>query len=149
MIESTRKLASLSATNLGPWEFPIGSLKSRVMARALLQGIGEEVSGFCICFPEDEQPFFFSDIEEKIADRLKCNQHGDRFHKPYFHVYVAAWLKEKRSQLISRHSPQYQKAWFAAFPPDLWPAEEVLVDNKRTLRLKDGTLVDVAELEGQ
>jgi hypothetical protein len=48
------------ATVLGPGDFPIGSMQSRAAARLRVQKIGEVGKGSseCICFPQDEQPFF-------------------------------------------------------------------------------------------
>jgi hypothetical protein len=50
--------------------------------------------------------------------------------------------------LWTHHSEQYRKAWFASFPPDLWPAVEEETDDGRTiLRLKDGsTLLALSQL---
>jgi endonuclease I len=76
----------------------------------------------CICFPEDEQPFFCYPVQERVAARLKCPLHGDRFKVPRFYLYVAKWYREKEPLRIRKKSPQYQKAWSAGFPPDLWPA---------------------------
>jgi hypothetical protein len=58
-----------------------------------------------------------------------------------FRLYVAKWLRVKQPKLLwTHHSEQYRKAWFASFPPDLWPAEEEETDDGRTiLQLKDGT----------
>lgn len=136
---------SQGATVLGPGDFPIGSPESRAAARFRLQGIGEtgEGSRDCICFPEDEQPFFCSVAEEQVAARVKCPLHGDRFKAPHFYLYVARWYREKEPLRICQKSSQYQKAWAAGFPPNLWPAEEVQVGGKVMLRLKDGTLLTV------
>jgi len=76
----------------------------------------------------------------EIAAEVKCPLHGERFKTPRFHIYVAKWLREKLWRLLySRHSEQYRKAWFASFPPELWPAEEDDTDGSRCLKLKDGT----------
>ena len=94
----------------------------------------------CICFPENEPPFFNWPIEQGIAARVKCPLHGDRFKPVKYFVYVSQWLREKRQTLLqTHHSEQYRKAWKAGFPPELWPAKEVLSDTHTTLRLKDGT----------
>ena len=78
MIESKKKQEVLTATTIGPGDFPVGSLQSRAAARLRLQGIGETGKGSrsCICFPEDEQPFFRSLGEEKIAAAVKCPLHA-------------------------------------------------------------------------
>jgi hypothetical protein len=74
---------------------------------------------------------------------MKCPSHGERFRPAYF-LYVAKWLRDKRQALLqTHHSEQYRKAWYASFPPDLWPGEEVLVDGSLALRLKDGTTLRV------
>jgi hypothetical protein len=97
-------------------------------------------SAECICFPENEPPFFAFEIELKMLTRVTCPIHGQRF-KPYYRIYVARWLRLKQAQhLWTHHSEQYGKARFASFPPDLWPAEEEETGDGRTfLRLKDGT----------
>jgi hypothetical protein len=94
----------------------------------------------CICFPENEPPFFNWPVEQQIAATVKCQLHGDRFKPLMFFVYVSQWLREKRQTLMqTHHSEQYRKAWDASFPPNLWPAQEVLSDAHTALRLKDGT----------
>jgi hypothetical protein len=100
----------------------------------------------CICFPQDEPPFFAFDIELQMLTRVKCPLHGERF-TPRFHIYVARWLRAKQPQLIwTHHSEQYRKAWFASFPPDLWPAEEEEDPSGRIfLKLKDGTRLLASE----
>lgn len=98
-------------------------------------------SPHCICFPENEQPFFSSPIEQKLAANLKCPTHENRF-KPRTFIYVSKWLRDKQPHLLqTRHGAQYRKAWFATFPPDLWPGEEVLVEGHLAVRLKDGTVL--------
>jgi len=93
----------------------------------------------CICFPENESICFHWPIEQEIAAKIKCPLHGERF-KPQFFVYAAQWLREKREKFVQeRTSKQFQKAWYASFPPALWPAEEEFVENKVFLKLKDGT----------
>jgi hypothetical protein len=94
----------------------------------------------CICFPEEERPFFGFPIEMEIAGAVKCPLHGRRF-TPLIHIYVAKWLREKLwERLATFHSEQYRKAWFATFPPELWPAEEEEDESGMIfLRLKDGT----------
>ena len=111
---------SQGATVFGPGDFPIGSPESRAAARLRLQGIGVtgERSSACICFPEDEQPFFCSPSEEPVAARVKCPLHGNRFKQPVRHIYVSRWLAEKEPARRQRRSVQYRKAWAASFPPD-------------------------------
>ena len=70
----------------------------------------------CICFPENEQPFFCSAFEEPVAAQVKCPLHGDRFKQPICHVYVSAWRVEAEPARRRHLSAQYQKAWDASFP---------------------------------
>ena len=87
--------------------------------------LGQTFSGGCICFPKNEPPEFGWLIEEQIAAKVRCPLHEERFKPPQFHIYMAKWLREKLPTLLwSRHTEQYRKAWFASFPPELWPAEE-------------------------
>jgi hypothetical protein len=110
--------------------------------------LGQTFSGGCICFPKNEPPFFGFPVEEQIAAKVKCPLHGERFKTPQFYIYVAKWLREKLWKLLwIYHSEQYRKAWFASFPPELWPAEEEVRENGRHgplfLKLKDGTKLSV------
>jgi hypothetical protein len=94
----------------------------------------------CICFPEKEQPFFNWPIEQRFAAEVMCPLHGDRFKPVGFFVYVAKWLRDKQPILLqTHHSEQYRKAWYAGFPQELWPAQEISNDGLIALRLKDGT----------
>jgi hypothetical protein len=92
----------------------------------------------CTCFPAEEQPFFCHLYEEDIAAKVKCPLHGDRFKQPVYVMYVSKWRREKEPARRQRLSPQYQKAWKASFPPELWPAEEETEDGRLYLKLKDG-----------
>lgn len=93
----------------------------------------------CICFPATEQPFFGFPVEGEIAFDVKCPLHGDRFKWPVFRLYVPGWRREKEPLRRQCLSAQYQKAWAASFPSDLWPAQEEETDEGTYLRLKDGT----------
>jgi hypothetical protein len=97
-------------------------------------------SSECICFPPHERPFYVFRIERLMLERLKCPLHGNRF-KPFgLYIFMAAWLIEKLPRLVDRRSEQFRKAWFATFPPELWPAvEERGEDGTIYLILKDGT----------
>jgi len=93
----------------------------------------------CICFPEGARPCFHWTVEVEIAAKLKCPLHGDRF-RPSILIYVSRFQRRKREWFIAnRTNAQYQKAWLAGFPPDLWPAEEEEYAHGILLRLKDGT----------
>ena len=95
----------------------------------------------CICFPENEQPFFSHPVEESVAARVKCPLHGERFKQPIFHIYVSRWRREKEPARRQRLSAQYRKAWDTSFPAELWPAEELLWEGRIAWRLKDGTIL--------
>jgi len=100
----------------------------------------------CICWPESERPFFGFDIEREIATQVKCPVHGKRSFWLVYHLYIPKWLREKQKERFSRRTPQYQKAWNASFPPELWPAEEEETkDGEIFLRLKDGTTLLACE----
>ena len=108
--------------------------------------LGQTFSGGCICFPTNEPPFFGFLLEEQIAAKVKCPLHGERFKQLQFRIYVAQWLREKLWKLMwIRRSEQYRKAWFAAFPQELWPAEEDMSDGPLCLKLKDGLRLSVHE----
>jgi hypothetical protein len=104
-LKSGRKVARLSSRS----SFP------EAAARLRLQKIGEAGKGSseCICFPEDEQPFFRTSEESDLAAGVQCPLHGTRF-TPRFHIYVAAWrwVNEVKSRW-PRLSAQYHKAWAA------------------------------------
>jgi hypothetical protein len=139
----------LGATVLGPGDFPLGSLASRAAARIRLQHIG--VAGgppsSCICFPETEAPFFGFPIHGEVAFAVKCPLHGDRFKWPCFFMYVSKWVRVNIwDHMKANHSSQYQTAWNASFPPELWPAEEVLAESRIVLRLKDGTILALGKV---
>jgi hypothetical protein len=97
----------------------------------------------CICFPENEQPFFGFPIEEKLADEVKCPLHGERFMH-FFRLYVPGWRRESERKRWAGRSEQFRKAWLVTFPAELWPAAEEVVDGKQMLRLKNGTLLPIS-----
>ncbi len=100
----------------------------------------------CICFPEKEQPFFNWPVEQRFAAEVMCPLHCERFRSVGFFVYVAKWLREKQPSLLqTHHSEQYRKAWYAGFPQELWPAEEISNDGRIALRLKDGTALQLGD----
>jgi hypothetical protein len=75
---------------------------------------------------------------------VKCQLHGERFKRMTFFVYVSQWLREKSQSLMqTHHSEQYRRAWFAGFPPELWPAQEIPNNEHTALQLKDGTTLPV------
>jgi hypothetical protein len=97
----------------------------------------------CICFPEGTVPFVSFEIEEDIAFLVKCPLHGDRFRRTEFWMFKPVWLSEKTAIWVGRQSAQYQKAYAASFPADLWPAVGEVVNGVPCLRLKDGTRLDM------
>ena len=80
-------------------------------------------SSACICFPETEPPSFGFAVMRDIAFRVKCPLHGERF-KVFSHLYVPRWHREHADRYRHLGSRQYQKAWMASFPLNLWPAVE-------------------------
>ena len=116
------------------------SIINRIARAEEAARIQSRFSPQCFCFPENEPPFFNWPVEQEIAARVKCPLHGERFKPLLFFVYVSQWLREKRQILMqTHHSEQYRKAWDASFPPNLWPAQEVLNYAHTVLQLKDGT----------
>ena len=106
------------------------------------------VSPECICFPDQEQPTFYWRVEWEIAARLKCPVHGDRFRLvPFRWFYVADWILEKPDAFLAYRSPKFRKAWYASFPPELWPAREISIDGKGFLELKDGSILSMDTLQ--
>ena len=81
-------------------------------------------SADCVCFPENEQPFFCFPSEEEIAAKVKCPLHGNRFRRTTFHIHVAKWRLESEPIRRQRLSSQYQKAWLASFSKDLNAARD-------------------------
>lgn len=141
-LSSNKNTKTRGATLLGPGDFPLGSPQSRAAARLRLQlvGVGGEPAVDCICFPENEQPSFGFPIEMEIASKVLCPVHGLKF-TPLFHLYVAKRFRERLwTDMTTQRSEQYQKAWLARFPPELWPAEEEETEHSTiVLKLKDGS----------
>jgi hypothetical protein len=129
-----------SATDPSPADFPLGSPQSRAAARFRLQRIAlaGEYLPQCICFPTNEHPSFGFRVELEIAARVKCPIHGDR-SRTWGFLYSPQWHRERQKIRRESLSPQFQKAWLASFPSDLWPAEEEETADGIYLRLKDGT----------
>lgn len=120
------------------------SLLKRIERVELVAKAQSRFSSQCICFPENEPPSFNWPVEQQIAAKVKCSLHGGRFRPLTFFIHVSKWLREKKQRLLlTHHSEQYRKAWYASFPADLWPAEEVETDGRLDLRLKDGFSVPV------
>jgi hypothetical protein len=116
------------------------TLLARVARAEQLATTKTRFSPDCICWPENEFPFFGFDIEREIAARVECPVHGKRHFWRVYHLYIPKWFREKEAERRLRRSLQYQKAWNASFPLELWPAEEEeAVNGEIFLRLKDGT----------
>ena len=141
-LSSNKNTKPQGATLPRPGDFPLGSPESRAAARLRLQlvGVGGDPAVDCICFPEDERPSFGFPIEMEIAGKVLCPVHGLRF-AALSHLYVAKRFREQLwTDLQTHHSEQYRKAWFARFPPALWPAEELGTEHGTIyLKLKDGS----------
>ena len=116
------------------------ALLARVERAEQLAEAKTKFSPECICWPENEFPFFGFDIEREIAALVECPVHGERSFWRVYHLYIPKWFREKEPERRLRRSSQYQKAWNASFPTELWPAqEEPTADGEIFLRLKDGT----------
>ena len=111
----------------------------------------------CICFPSGSSPLVGDDFMEQISWAVKCRLHGDRYSFRGDKMYTPCWARDEMYQLVIELSPtifrnspsdraaQYQKAYLAALPPDLFPAENLEFDrcNPRgpRFRLKNGVLL--------
>src|SRR5438552_1720721 len=73
-------------------------------ARIRLQrvGVAGERPSACICFPDNEPPFFAFEIELEMLTRVKCPLHGRRF-KPLYRIFAAKWLRAKQPQHLWTH----------------------------------------------
>ena len=101
----------------------------------------------CICFPPDELPDVALREEREAVASVTCPIHGKRFKNfaggVYNPVYVPTHLTPSWR---SWHSPQYVKAMDVSFPPDRWPATEVIEpDGTHRFVLKDGTEISRVE----
>jgi hypothetical protein len=115
-------------------------LLARIERAEQLAKTSTKFSPDCICWPENELPFFGFGIEWEIAAGVECPVHGKRSFWRVLHLYIPKWRRENQQKQLPRRSPQYQKAWNASFPPELWPAEEEETESGDIfLRLKDGT----------
>jgi hypothetical protein len=121
----------------------MGNLARRIRHIEEAAKAQHKFAGDCICFPENEWPFFNFPVEQELAGKVKCPLHGERL-KSLIHIYVPKWHRDKQEQLLwAIHSEQYRKAWFAGFPRELWPAaEEESEDGTIFLNLKNGTKLE-------
>jgi hypothetical protein len=143
-VANQRDRRRLPATHSGPkpGDFPIGSLQSRAAARSMLDTMPARQ---CICFPPDAPPDLALKAEIEAAKAVRCPIHGNRFSELAPAIYVATQYR----QLAHLHperwmgaSRQYVKAMEASFPPDRWPAQEVVEpDGGVRFVLKDGTVI--------
>jgi hypothetical protein len=115
-------------------ESRIQMLECRVKGRS-------KFSAACICFPDNEWPAFASEVEREIATKTECPLHGKRVNVRFSRLYLPAWRREAIRRWPSVRSAQFQKAWNASFPPDLWPCTETVLDGRVVLRLKDGSML--------
>lgn len=97
----------------------IGTLLKRIEKAERALKTQSVFSTDCICFPEEEPPFFCSPSEAVVAAEVKCPLHGNRILLPIFHIYVSAWRAEKEPARRQRLSAQYRKAWEASSPPEI------------------------------
>jgi hypothetical protein len=99
----------------------------------------------CICFPPDQPPDIVLQAEIEAAEAVRCPIHGDRFSELAPTIYIAAQFRHPTHLHPERWmgaSRQYVKAMEASFPPDRWPAQEIVdPDDSVRLVLKDGTVI--------
>lgn len=99
----------------------------------------------CICFPPDEPPDLVLRAEIEAAKAVRCPIHGNRFSEVAPTIYIAAQYRQAAHLHPERWegaSRQYIKAMEASFPPDRWPAQEVVeADESVSFVLKDGTVI--------
>jgi hypothetical protein len=98
----------------------------------------------CICFPENERPFFLYEEVEVVATRVKCPIHGERFFRVP-HLYIPDWRREVEVGLNwPNRSEQYRRAWNASFHAGSWPVEEIEIAGRIWLlpRSETGELLD-------
>jgi hypothetical protein len=140
---TTRKERRLHAANsvAKPGDYLIGSIESRAAARSMLDGIGGRD---CICFPFDEPPELELGAEIEAAKAVRCPLHGERFIRLAPTIYRARRFVRpahlQSESWLGWRSDRYVKALKASFPPDRWPAEEVVeADGSIRFLLKDGT----------
>ena len=100
----------------------------------------------CICFPNNDWPFFFYRPVHIIAAAVKCPIHGNRFQPLQPSPFpLADWQWEVE---VGQHWPtaseKYRKAWNATFQDGSWPVEEVEIAGRKWLlpRSETGELVD-------
>ncbi len=94
----------------------------------------------CICFPPDEPPHLELKAEIESAKAVQCPLHGKRFSGIAPHIYrVIDVPLHLHPHWRTSRSPQYIKAMEASFPPDRWPAIQIVEPNGGVrFVLKDG-----------
>lgn len=117
------------------------TLESRVQTLERKTNGQSKFSAACICFPDNEWPAFASEVERDIATKMECPLHGKRIIVRFSRLYLPAWRREAIRRWPSFRSAQFQKAWNASFPADLWPCTEAVSNGKVVLRLKDGSML--------
>ena len=99
----------------------------------------------CICFPPDEPPDLALKAEIEAAEAVRCPIHGNRFSALAPTIFIAAQYRKPTHLNPARwkwRSPQYIKAMDASFPPDRWPAQEIVEpDGEVRFVLKDATVI--------
>jgi hypothetical protein len=117
----------------------------RTLEKSLRDVYGNAESEDCICFPPDKPPDLALQAEIESARAVRCPIHGTRFSQLAPSIYTAArfiyptHLHPERWMGASR---QYVKAMKASFPPDRWPAQEIVeADESVSFVLKDGTVI--------
>src|SRR5438874_13512850 len=71
------------------------TLLARVERAEQLATTKTKFSSDCICWPENELPFFGFDVEREIAVGVECPVHGKRCFWRLYHLYIPKWFREK------------------------------------------------------
>src|SRR6266576_3348485 len=74
------------------------TLLARVERAEQLAEAKTKFSPDCICWPENEFPFFGFDIEREIAAQVECPVHGERSFWRVYHLYIPKWFREKEPE---------------------------------------------------
>ena len=124
----------------------VAALEGKMALASRLHGlVWRSFEPDCICFPV--QPTFAYFAQAMTAMAVLCPVHKVRLSNDGFLLHWTPQLIRPavRKSFLSflakwpSYPEQYEKAWKASFPEDLWPAEEFFEKGSGLmLRLKDG-----------